>query len=139
MSGLTVRRCGDVVVLDMPRNLRAAEVDQLREQLTDRRKEGDLKLVLNAKELRRIQEEDMPILIRSLRSFNFVGGKIVLVQTADSVRGVLDRVGVMRHVNAFETEEEGLGFLGSRPNKPANTKAAGKERNNNESESQNAG
>lgn len=139
MSVLSVRRCGDVVVLDMPRNLRAAEVDQLREQLTDRRKEGDLKLVLNAKELRRIREEDMPILIRSLRSFNFVGGKIVLVETASSVRGVLDRVGVMRHANAFETEEEGLSFLGSRPNKPANTKAAGKERSNNESESQNAG
>ncbi len=140
MTDSRVRRSGDVVILDIPGSLRGAEVDRLRHELTEQRKEGRLKVILNASRLRRVHEGDMPILIRSLRSFGFVGGKLVLVGASRAMRNVLNRVGVTRFVNCFATEEDGLRFLGVDPQPPeVSDKSQARRESNNESDTKDEG
>lgn len=113
MSEIDACKCGDVVVIRLAGDLRNPGVDKLRQRLQEERKKGCHKIVLDVSRVNRADAADLTGLARSLHSLRMVGGKVVLVGASSTVQNSLDRFGVLRWVNRFETEEEGLRFLRS--------------------------
>ena len=111
-KAMTPRVHGDIVVIDLEGKMGLGDDDQLFSYVQTLLEQGFLRFVLNFVQVPYI---DSMTLGETIRAFNTVlrrGGRLVLLNVHARMRAVLDKEGLSRLIQVFDSEEDSVRGFG---------------------------
>ena len=112
---IVVRTVGDVTVVDLRGHLMDDGDIPLVECVADLIRRGRLKVLLNLKEVVRIDSTGIGILVAKYLSLRRLGGDLKLLHVSERGRHLLAVTKLSRVIETFESEEEALRSFAPRP------------------------
>jgi anti-sigma B factor antagonist len=111
---IVIRTVGDVTVVDLRGHLMDDGDIPLVECVTDLIQRGRLKVLLNLKEVTRIDSTGIGIIVAKYLSLRRLGGDLKLVHVSDRGRHLLAVTKLSRVIESFDSEQEALRSFGTR-------------------------
>ena len=103
---------GSVEVLAVTGPIYAEDNDQFAGAMSGLRREGRVRVVIDARELEYTNSRAVGTLVSFSRDARLGGGKLVLVRPNSTVSKILEAVGLLSLVPTFETLEEAVAACG---------------------------
>jgi anti-sigma B factor antagonist len=105
---ITVRRSGDVAVIDLAGEVDAYTSARFREVMTDIIEDGGQKLIISMAKVDYIDSSGLGALVGGLKRISERNGRIILICDRSQVRKVFEITGLEKVFPIFSTEQEAL-------------------------------